>query len=664
MSSNGGILGAIVGGIIGYLVPGLGMLYGVSLGYAVGMMIDPATPDLPTPGVPDPQDIVMSSSVGTPVPDLIGTGMITGHLLAYGNERVEEVYDTMEGGGGKGGGGGGDKTYISGYLYYMSWAVGICAGPISALHTIFREDEVVWEGSLELPESGGEETITLDGMGSCTFYFGTDDQVANDLVAELIPNPDYNTPYRNFCYAVLDDCIMGEYTDRCPTLRFVISKLPEYDFLSNKEIIQEYDYNPIHGIWHILHNLCGLSENWLDEDSFAVSADACFLEYRGISALFISQQSAIDYIATLNMHADCVLRYGSDGKFHIKLLRDDYAVESLPVIEESVLVDDPTFKRDSWAGTINEVKVQYTELITVRKKEVWLNNCYFIDNGIHAASTTWMPSNNLLGTFVIGDYVGQVHLSIDGGNTWATAGELDGATGEVYVSYENSYLFAASGNYVYKSGNLGISWVKGTALPYSGVVRFAVKWNSAGEKYALIGEWSPRTRWLTSVDGLSWDYEWYLSLYAGYSASIEFDNDHWIGTFSEQTVLAISSDDMTTKRIPTGVFPSAGSVHYEMATDGVILTWGLGYKDTFDNDFKRNDGTLITFMRYNSIARLWLGSQHTGSGPRGIFQSKDGINWEVVDCAAGPFGTVNSVALGSGSGICINSVRGLWILER
>jgi len=53
--------------------------------------------------------------------------------------------------------------------------------------------------------------------------------------------------------------------------------------------------------------------------------------------------------------------------FHPKLIRDDYTVGDLPTVDESVLLDDPTLERKSWIDTLNEVKVQYTELIGVER---------------------------------------------------------------------------------------------------------------------------------------------------------------------------------------------------------------------------------------------------------------------------------------------------------
>jgi alpha-tubulin suppressor-like RCC1 family protein len=366
--STGGLVGALVGGVAGFFMGGpVGAVYGASLGYSIGSIIDPITPDIETPGLPKSEGVVMLSTIGEPLPDLLGTGQITGHLLCYGKERVVTLTEEVEvATGGKGGGGSETQTQVTGYNYYMTWAVGICVGPVTTLLTVLKNEEVVWEGTLNCPATGGQETITLEGMGSCTFYFGTNDQVANSTVAELIPDSTLNTPYRNFCWALMDDCIIGEYSSRTPTMRFIVSKHPIYSF-SSKEVIMEYDYNPIHAQWHILNNLCGLPSTWLSTSAFASAASTMDSEYMGISMVMSTNSSALDYLSSINSHIDSVLRYDSEGTFSPKLIRDDYDVGSVPSIDESVLLEEPDVSRSSWLGTHNEVKVQYSELINITR---------------------------------------------------------------------------------------------------------------------------------------------------------------------------------------------------------------------------------------------------------------------------------------------------------
>ena len=357
--SVGGIVGAIFGGIVGYLFGPAGWaLYGAYLGFTLGMLIDPLTPDMTPPGTPMPLSAeLMVAEVGTSMPDLVGTSKIVGHLLCFGKERVETIMTEVEGAKGQSS----PDPYISGYRYYMSWAVGIVTGPIDMLYTIYRNDDIVWEGELPLPETGGSAVVTLEDMGFAVFYFGTNDQVSHPDVGDIIGDDTLNSPYRNLCWCFFNDCYIGEF-NRCPSMKFVIRKSPVIAF-SESNIIQSYDYNPIHAVWYALHNLAGLPASWLHAADFASAAETLSEDNRGICCLFKNQQSTLDYLVNFNNHMDGILRYGSDGKFHPKLIRNDYIIDDLPLIDEDVILKDPTLNRKSWIDTIAEIKVQYTELL-------------------------------------------------------------------------------------------------------------------------------------------------------------------------------------------------------------------------------------------------------------------------------------------------------------
>lgn len=362
----GAILGGIIGGIIGFFIPGLGVLYGAAIGFSFGLIIDPITPDVKGAGTPIPGELdIMPSDIGVPLPDLVGTAKILGHLLCFGKERAVAQTVEVEGGCFQS-----DETYITGYKYYMSWAVGIVAGPVDILYTIYNNEDVVWEGELELPVSGGQETIVIEGMGSAIFYFGTADQVANSDVGELIGDETLNSPYRHLCWCFFDDCYIGEL-NRCPTMKFILGKYPVIAF-SADNVIQTYDYNPMHAIWYIFHDLAGLPEAWLHTADFLSAATVLADETRGICCLFIQQQSALNYLENINNHIDGIIRYGSDGKFHPKLIREDYVVDDLLLIDEGKMLEDPTLNRKSWIDTVNEMKVQYTELLVPFPQGRWV----------------------------------------------------------------------------------------------------------------------------------------------------------------------------------------------------------------------------------------------------------------------------------------------------
>jgi hypothetical protein len=400
--SLGSIIGGVAGGVIGFFTGGpVGAFYGASIGFGIGMAIDPIMPDMPSIGDPDPENQIMDGEIGSPVADLCGTAKIPGHLLCFGNERSVAIKQKSSGGKG----GGGSKSQVTGYKYYMSWAVGICAcpdTPVDVLYAIYKNDDVdpvwpaleteeewaEWEG-VELPVSGGQETIVLDGIGSMIFSFGTDDQQPIDAVGEIISNSTLNTPYRKLCWAFFDDCYIGEY-NRTPTYKFVIKKLPQIAAMPTGTEVQTYNCNPAHAIYYIFHVLAGLPLSWLDTDDFLSNAATLSTERRGICLLLDKQQGALNYLENINGHVDNIIRYGSDGKFHPVLIRDDYVVGDLPLIDESVMLDNPDFNRGSWIDTVNEIKVQYNKFDAPIPSKTRVTNEYveYIATGIPQARVT------------------------------------------------------------------------------------------------------------------------------------------------------------------------------------------------------------------------------------------------------------------------------------
>jgi hypothetical protein len=209
---------------------------------------------------------LMTNEEGIPLPDVLGTTKMTGNLLYYGNNYRVEVTEEVDSGGASGGSSSDDV--VTGYKYYLSWAMGFCLGPIDNLYTVWADDKIVWAGDIPFSEAiNGEVTIALatgdrgeheelgdalgeivieglidkgaeieDGfMGLMTLYFGTDDQVKNSLLGELmleegaIESLDYHIPYRRQVYAYLHNNYIGDY-NRCPTIKLVVRKAPECSF--------------------------------------------------------------------------------------------------------------------------------------------------------------------------------------------------------------------------------------------------------------------------------------------------------------------------------------------------------------------------------------------------------------------------------------------------
>ncbi|MGQ4834712.1 MAG: RCC1 domain-containing protein [Candidatus Asgardarchaeia archaeon] len=597
--SLGGIAGGIVGGIAGFLIGGpIGLLYGVGVGFSIGMMIDPMTPDMAPPGMPSQEIQVTTNKIGLPIPDLAGTGKLSGNLLCYGKERVEEVVQETD----SGKGGGSSTEQITGYKYYASWALGICLGEIDALLSVYRNDEIIWSGTLERPASGGQESLLLDEMGIMTFYFGTNDQSANSKVGALIGDNTLNSPNRGLCWAFFDDCCIGGY-NRIPSMKFVVRKIPEPAVAQTEKVIQEYDYNPVCSIWYILCKLTGLPSTWLYFPDFTSTAYALSAEKMGMSLIFDRQNSALSYLETINRHIDSIIRYGSDGKFHPKLIRDDYNIDNLPLVDETVLLEAPTFSRKSWIDTINEVKVQYTEIISERT----------------LGYTLWTTGLNDYGQLGLGDASDRDHFTqVEVSNTWkkVSCGDrhtiaIDPADNSLWGAGDDSLGQLGMGCYTHflefePIGNFPGEGKKGIWYDVSCGWRNAATIKSDGTLWDTVScGFVQRSTdvWLSVSYGSGWGQVFYMA--------IKLDGTLWAVGDNDYGQLGLGDENHRD----------------ELTQVGTDDTWQIVICGGYHTAAIKSDGTLWT-TGYNGHGQLGLGDIDN----RNEFTQVSSDEWKIIAC--------------------------------
>ena len=407
--SRGSLIGGALGGIGGFLIGGpVGALYGAQIGFGLGMMIDPIKPDIPVAGKQDTSELTINTAnEGVSIPEVLGSPKVIGNIIGYWNSRSEEQKEEVEGGKG----GGGSQTVTTGYKYYLTWLLGICSGPVDTVYAIYRNDECIWEGELDCPGSGGEQTIVIEDLGSVTIYFGTDDQTINTTIQGLVEDSTLVPAYRYLCCAFFDDCFIGEY-NRLPTFKFVVKRIPEYDFSTNsRQQIETFDYNPVHALYHILYGLVDLPSSFINEDSFDLASEQIYCEGLGITMVMDRQSEAIQYIEQIIYHIGAVLRFEYTAELYLKLLRKNKLIGLLPTINEDVMLDDLVFGRDSWLNTVNDVRIQHPLryfMPEVHGEEyVGLNSC--------SGSITLTYLGCIEEAYQFGDQAGEYSISEGGG---------------------------------------------------------------------------------------------------------------------------------------------------------------------------------------------------------------------------------------------------------
>jgi len=201
-----GVAGAAIGGSIGGAILGVSAAtIGGFVGSAIGSVVDSwiVSSLAPTQRIEGPRlDSlrITSSTEGAVIPRLYGRMRMGGNII-WATDFREETRTTTQGGG-KGGGGGKVKT--TEYLYYASFAVALCEGPITGIGRIWADGKL------------------LDTAGiTWRWYPGDEAQTADPFIVAKMGAA--NTPaYRGTAYVVFEDLPLGNYGNRLPQLSFEV----------------------------------------------------------------------------------------------------------------------------------------------------------------------------------------------------------------------------------------------------------------------------------------------------------------------------------------------------------------------------------------------------------------------------------------------------------
>ncbi|MEN6445554.1 MAG: hypothetical protein ABFC98_05860 [Candidatus Cloacimonas sp.] len=348
------------------------MAFGIPAGYfimvgitlaigAIGMLLAKKTQTDSTAPATSKLEFTAADE-GIPTVELLGTSKLVGNIIGYWNNRSVAV--TQDSSAGGKGGAPAATSNITGYKYYLTWAIGICLGPVDALYTIVQDnDSVVWRGEITRPNDGSSSTITLtkdeETIGSAEIFWGSSVQIPSTVI-QTYEGTDIPA-YRGLCYIVFNDCYIGDY-NRAPNYSFSVRKCPVVGlpFDDTYRQIGEFDVNPATAIWYILTTMRGLSATWLDSVAFNTAALTLYNEKFGIGMRISEVKKATDYIEDILNTIDGVLKYGADGKIGLYLIRGATAVALLPVYTDDMMIEPPTFQRKSWMDTYNMMKVDYS----------------------------------------------------------------------------------------------------------------------------------------------------------------------------------------------------------------------------------------------------------------------------------------------------------------
>ncbi|OJF92800.1 baseplate multidomain protein megatron [Pararhizobium antarcticum] len=201
-----GAVGTAIGGAFGGAILGFsGAAIGGFIGSTVGSVVDSwivssLAPAQRIEGARLDTLRITSATEGAVIPRLFGRMRIGGNII-WATDFREETKTTTQGGG-KGGGGGKVKT--TEYLYYASFAVALCEGPITGIGRIWADGKA----------------MDMTGV-TWRWYPGNEAQTADPFIAAKTGAA--NTPaYRGTAYVVFEDLALATFGNRLPQLSFEV----------------------------------------------------------------------------------------------------------------------------------------------------------------------------------------------------------------------------------------------------------------------------------------------------------------------------------------------------------------------------------------------------------------------------------------------------------
>lgn len=135
----------------------------------------------------------------------------------------------------------------------------------------------------------------------------------------------------------------------------------------------QVDMNPAHIIRECLVNSVwglGLPESLINDEMFEAAAETLFLERFGLSMMWTKQSKIEEFIGDVLAHIQGTLYVNPmTGRICLKLIRDDYDVETLDVLTPSNCTVT-SFKRRTPAEITNEIAVTWTNPLTEKEEVV------------------------------------------------------------------------------------------------------------------------------------------------------------------------------------------------------------------------------------------------------------------------------------------------------
>lgn len=288
--------------------------------------------------------------------------------------------------------GGKPKKQVIGYHYgcTLHMGVGLAADEI---YKIIVGGKEAWRGSVKTnatvtinnPNLFGGEKAEGGIVGSLSVMMGAPDQPRNSLLVRLLGN--LTPAFRGFVGLVFDGwlCAMNPYPKTWEiAYRRILAGWPDNNpWYPEKALItlannQIHAMNPAHMLYEsYISNTWGAGEARarMDDAAFKAAADTLYTEGFGLCIEWKVTDDLSKFRDTICDHIGARLdTHPLTGLITIRLIRDDYNLDELPVFTEDTGLLEVRFDSSNNTEVPSQVIVKYTDAITFEECSVMANN--------------------------------------------------------------------------------------------------------------------------------------------------------------------------------------------------------------------------------------------------------------------------------------------------
>ena len=269
---------------------------------------------------------------------------------------------------------GGDSCTTTGHRYYAGLHLAFCHG-LDKLLKIRAGEKTAWEGiatgnaalAINKPELFGGESREGGIVGNVDVCFGAATQTRNSYLQSVLGTA--IPAFRGLFALVANRCMLSANNPYVKPWSILGQRtlIGWRDDLADIVADDGYtDMNPAHIIYETLTNLdwggLGYPLADLDVPAFQTAANLLHAEGLGLALLWSKNTDVESFIQIILDHIDGVIFFSHvTGLLKIRLIRNDYNIGAIPVVNQSNIIDLVDYSGPSDSEVINQLTVNYVD---------------------------------------------------------------------------------------------------------------------------------------------------------------------------------------------------------------------------------------------------------------------------------------------------------------